>query len=504
MANSAGGIALPLKQVTFEGDTSIRRRTEVRSGAARSLRLRHVEHKVLIALGDLLLVNLALACMLLLRERFDPMVVPENLGWFALLSMLWTIFALSFDCYDIHRVASPFRSATGASWAALLAAAAFLFIPILSPVLPTRRSILVSLPGLSVLWVFSWRYLYARMLQGTDSKRRVIIVGAGWAGRTLLNALVVSAEDDNIKRNGLCYEVVGFVDDDPAKQNAVIDGVPVLGTHAELGRLVEQSQPDDIVMAINRTEQVPQSLVDGLVSCRGVGVDVSTMASFYERLTGRVPVEHAGRALEVVLPVWQADSHQLYVVLKRLIDIVVGFFGCLALLAVIPFVWLVNKLVNPGDLFFTQTRVGLGGKLFKIVKFRSMVMNAERDTGAVWATKDDKRIPPFGGFLRKSRLDELPQCWNVLRGDMTIVGPRPERPEFVEKLSKSIRFYCARHAVKPGITGWAQIKYRYGASEEDALMKLQYDLYYIRHQGAFEDAFIILKTMRVMLAFKGR
>jgi lipopolysaccharide/colanic/teichoic acid biosynthesis glycosyltransferase len=174
------------------------------------------------------------------------------------------------------------------------------------------------------------------------------------------------------------------------------------------------------------------------------------------------------------------------------------------LAGVIPLVWLINKLANPGSLFFEQKRVGLGGRVFRIVKFRSMVMNAEQETGAVWATKNDKRITPFGGFLRKSRLDELPQCWNVLKGDMSIVGPRPERPEFVRKLAQRIRFYYARHAVKPGITGWAQIKYRYGASEEDALMKLQYDLYYIRHQGVLEDAFIILKTLRVMVTCKGQ
>jgi exopolysaccharide biosynthesis polyprenyl glycosylphosphotransferase len=297
---------------------------------------------------------------------------------------------------------------------------------------------------------------------------------------------------------------VGFIDDDAGKRDAVIDGVAVLGDHDDLERIVRRLHPDDVVLAITRTEQIPQSLVDGLIGCRGLGVDVSMMASFYERLTGRVPVEHAGRALEVVLPLWQPDSHQLYVVIKRLADIAAGLMGCVLLAGVIPLVWLINKLANPGSLFFEQKRVGLGGRVFRIVKFRSMVMNAEQETGAVWATKNDKRITPFGGFLRKSRLDELPQCWNVLKGDMSIVGPRPERPEFVRKLAQRIRFYYARHAVKPGITGWAQIKYRYGASEEDALMKLQYDLYYIRHQGVLEDAFIILKTLRVMVTCKGQ
>jgi lipopolysaccharide/colanic/teichoic acid biosynthesis glycosyltransferase len=221
-------------------------------------------------------------------------------------------------------------------------------------------------------------------------------------------------------------------------------------------------------------------------------------------LTGRVPVQHAGRTLDVVMPVGRPALFRLFLLGKRSVDILIGFVGCLFLVLAIPFVWLANRFASPGCLFFVQERVGQGGKTFRLVKFRSMVVDAEKGTGAVWAQVGDSRITPVGNILRKTRLDEVPQFWNVLRGEMSVVGPRPERPEFVNRLAEEIPFYRARHAVKPGITGWAQVKYRYGASQEDSLVKLEYDLYYIKHQGLFADLIILLKTLEVVLGFKGR
>jgi lipopolysaccharide/colanic/teichoic acid biosynthesis glycosyltransferase len=154
--------------------------------------------------------------------------------------------------------------------------------------------------------------------------------------------------------------------------------------------------------------------------------------------------------------------------------------------------------------FYRQQRVGKGGEYFDIIKFRSMVMNAEQGTGAVWARQNDSRITPVGNFLRKTRLDELPQFWNVLKGDMTLIGPRPERPEIITQLTEDIPYFGLRHAVKPGITGWAQVNYRYGASVEDSFTKLQYDLYYLKHLGPFIDLAVFLKTIQVIFGLKGR
>jgi lipopolysaccharide/colanic/teichoic acid biosynthesis glycosyltransferase len=169
-----------------------------------------------------------------------------------------------------------------------------------------------------------------------------------------------------------------------------------------------------------------------------------------------------------------------------------------------PFIWLGNRLTNPGDLFYWQERVGEGGKVFQVVKFRSMVMGAEQDTGVVWARENDERITPVGRLLRKARIDEMPQFWNVLKGEMSLIGPRPERPFIITTLEKEIPFYRVRHAVRPGITGWAQVCYRYGASVDDAHIKLEYDLYYIKHQSWYLDLVILVKTVRVMLGLQGQ
>jgi lipopolysaccharide/colanic/teichoic acid biosynthesis glycosyltransferase len=189
---------------------------------------------------------------------------------------------------------------------------------------------------------------------------------------------------------------------------------------------------------------------------------------------------------------------------KRLFDLMTSVLGLLVLGLALPCIALANAIWSRGPLFYWQARVGKGGRTFPLVKLRTMVPDAEQDIGAVWSQEHDERITPVGRFLRRSRLDELPQCWNILRGEMSLVGPRPERPEIVAYLIKQVPFYQARHAVRPGITGWAQVRYRYGSSVNDALVKLQYDLYYIKHQSMYLELSILVKTAAVMLGLRGR
>jgi len=189
---------------------------------------------------------------------------------------------------------------------------------------------------------------------------------------------------------------------------------------------------------------------------------------------------------------------------KRLTDVALSIIGLGLLGIVLPFLALGNMAANPGPLFYSQTRVGRGGRHYTVIKLRSMLPNAEARSGAVWSSANDPRITPFGKFLRKSRLDELPQFYNVLKGDMSVIGPRPERPEFVDELAAKIPFYRARHAERPGITGWAQVRYSYGSTVEDARIKLEYDLYYVRHAGFYLDLLIAMKTIGEMLRLKGR
>jgi lipopolysaccharide/colanic/teichoic acid biosynthesis glycosyltransferase len=267
--------------------------------------------------------------------------------------------------------------------------------------------------------------------------------------------------------------------------------------------LASRLHAEEIVLAITHRHTMTAAAFDALLECRERGLHITTMAALYERLLGRVPVEHVGRDVAAVLPTDSVPSLRLFYTLKRGIDLLAGIVGGLGLCIVIPFVALANALWGRGPLFFRQKRVGMGGKIFLVCKFRTMVPDAEHDTGPVWSRKDDPRTTSVGRFLRKSRIDELPQIINVLRGEMSLVGPRPERPQFVEQLAAQIPFYRARHAVRPGITGWAQVRYRYGSSVEDSRIKLEYDLYYVKNQDLALDALIMLKTLAVVFSLQG-
>ena len=280
--------------------------------------------------------------------------------------------------------------------------------------------------------------------------------------------------------------------------------MPVLGGRDVLVPMASALHIDELILAITQRHAIADDLFDELLRCREMGVHVTTMSSVYENLTGRVPVQHVGRDLYLALPSGDRPSERVYTAVKRLFDVVVAAFGMIVLAVVAMFVAIGNHFNSPGPLFYQQDRVGKGGKPFLVYKFRSMIPDAEAETGAVWATTNDDRITPVGRFLRKTRLDELPQFINVLKGEMSLIGPRPERPEFVEHLAQSIPFYRARHAVRPGITGWAQVSYRYGSSDDDARIKLEYDLYYVNHMSPLLDIRIMLRTIQVMLAFKGQ
>jgi sugar transferase (PEP-CTERM system associated) len=241
--------------------------------------------------------------------------------------------------------------------------------------------------------------------------------------------------------------------------------------------------------------------MDKLLDMRLSGIAFDHLASVYERYTGKIAVEN-------LRPSWLIFSSgfrntPVLAAAKRVLDVTAAAIGLVAAAPLMLAVAIAVKLTSRGPVLYSQQRVGQNGRVFAIRKFRSMREDAEAATGAVWARPDDERLTPVGRLIRTTRLDELPQLWNVLVGDMSLVGPRPERPEFVESLTRQIKFYGQRHAVKPGLTGWAQIRYSYGSSVEDALQKLQYDLYYLKHMSIALDAFIILSTLKTVLSRAG-
>ncbi|MHC4618033.1 MAG: sugar transferase [Planctomycetota bacterium] len=467
--------------------------------------LRFSERKLLLGAMDLLVLNAALFLRLAYEGRSSLTLGAawDALPWFVVLSALWLVVALFLNLYDLARAASAMHSLWATGGAALLTSGAYLLIPRLTPGLPPRRLALFLFPALATAGVALWRVAYAKILTQPTFHHSALVVGAGWAGHTLIQAISEQGGAPGNPYHGTGYQVLGLIDDDPAKQGQEVAGVRVIGTRSDLVRLAKLLQPDELVVAITDTDCIHPDLFQAILDCCEMGIPVTTMADLYERMTGRVPVEHAGRNLHVVLPVCRPAAHRIYLVLWRALEILIALAGCTFMLLVSPLVWLADRVASPGALFYRQSRVGKGGKVFRVIKFRSMVMDAEKHSGAVWARKDDERITPLGRFLRKTRLDEVPQFWNVLKGEMSLIGPRPERPEFVAQLAEQIPFYCVRHAVKPGLTGWAQVMYRYGSTVEDALIKLQHDLYYIKHQGPYLDLLILIRTCRTVLRMEG-
>jgi len=496
-----------------------------------SLRLTAAERKYLLVLTDLILVNVSLLAAVTMWNLFS-LSLPALLAqakWFITLSVLWGIVSTVLDVYDLARSANTTSIMASAGLAALLSALLYLAIPWLTPPVLTRRYAL-GFVLLTASTVIAWRVFYAQTLVQPAFRRRAIILGAGESAQALIQALKQAGQADDA--NPFCgtgYQVVGLVADQPAPMREDADeggskgrgsrrrlssaayrnqasgpDVPLLGETHQLVRLARQQGVDEIIVALDDERGLSPETYEVLLDCCELGLQVNTLATVSERLTGRLPVHYARRDLHLILSPADSPAARLYGALKRLLDILLALFGLVMLAQFIPWVALGNALTSRGPLFFRQQRVGQGGRSFALFKFRSMIPNAEQVTGAVWCGEDDPRITPVGRWLRRTRLDELPQFINILRGEMSIVGPRPERPHFVGQLAHALPIYRARHAVKPGLTGWAQVRYSYGSSVEDGRVKLEYDLYYVKHASFYLNLLILLQTVRVVLGFRGQ
>ncbi len=478
--------------------------TSPKRGAGASLRLRNSERKVLLFIIDVLLLNTALMVAWALGNDTPDTLAQllDPFKWYITLTVVWGLVALFFDVYDLARAASTMNSIRNVAAAVATTVLVYTFIPQLTPPL-ISRGIIFIFGGLALVSIAAWRVVYANLFAQPRFTQRALVVGAGLAGRTLVDMFRTAPDDANPYR-GTGYQIMGFVDDSVQLNGQDVRGIPVLGGHSVLVPMAQALDVDEIILAITHRHDIVDGLFDELLRCRELGLRVTTMSTIYERLLARVPVQHVGRNLSDALPMDEDAGHRLYLVAKRVVDLAASLAGMAVLALVIPFVAISNRMFSPGPLFYRQWRVGAGGRPFHCIKFRSMVPDAEKHTGAVWARSGDDRITPAGRVMRKTRIDELPQFINVLRGEMSLIGPRPERPEFVESLAKTVPLYRARHAVRPGITGWAQVQYRYGNTVDDSRIKLEYDLYYVKNANMLLDLRIILRTISVMLQLKGQ
>jgi len=458
------------------------------------------ERKTLLVFIDLLLVNGATLLALwlwTLRDPFRPFsqaFILSQAHWFLFLTALWLLLASVNDFYDLKVADNFLPSAFTLLRITAFMLLVYLLIYFFSPRDSLPRLFVLFYAVLSFLLLGLWRSGYALFFSRLPFQRRAIIVGAGASGQTIAQTL-----RENLAPN---YQLVGYVDDDPAKQDQVIEDLPVIGTRQDLASLVKTQNVSEVILAV--TYNVHPELFRALIDCQEQGVQITPMPLLYEEITGKVPVEHIGDNWPVALPLDHPSTRGFFPLFKRAIDLSITAIGLTVFVILLPLVALALYIDSPGPIFYTQERVGKGRKTFRLIKFRSMIPNAERKGEAVWAKKGDPRITRVGRFLRLTRLDELPQFINVFRGEMSIVGPRPERPEFVAELEERIPFYRVRHSVKPGMAGWGLIRYGYADSIEDALEKVQYDLYYIKHQSIYLDLLILAKTVGAMITFRGR
>ncbi len=413
--------------------------------------------------------------------------------WFYLLPLVWLL--LMVDSYEPHAAANWRKTLRGIAVAPIVGLLGYsLIFTINQDPNSLPRIGIGAFLLLASLLTLGWRAAYIRLYTSSGLMRRVLFVGAGKAGHSLA--------DIYRRLSPPPFLLIGFIDDDLKKQGKSVLGFAVLGTSKKLLDIIEDYQISDIVVAING--EIKGETFQSILDAQERGIEIVRMPIMYEELTQRVPVEHLESDWVIRSFVDQVRVSGMYELFKRLMDITGGLMGSLVFVIIFPFAALAIILESGFPVLYSQERLGKGGRLFKIHKFRSMWQNAEEDGEAKLAEVNDPRVTKVGDFLRRTRLDEMPQFISVLTGEMSLVGPRAERPELVAQFQKQIPFYRARLLVKPGLTGWAQINYGYVASVKETMVKLEYDLYYIKHRTLGMDFNIVLRTIGTVLRRTGR
>jgi len=439
--------------------------------------------KAFLFLGDILVIYLALFLMLYF-SYYENWISHWNQHFypFSFIYLFWLLVFYIIGLYDLTLARNNFDFFITLSRAllinAIIAVTFFYFIPYFG--ITPKTHLFVYLVIFTLLFII-WRQIYNYFIKTPALLNNILILGQSQETKELLS---------HIKNHPqLGYRVKKIVDPEEVK---------IL---SDLIKIIVKEKIQTIVTSVKPYHD--GTLVRNLYHCLPLKIIVSDLPAFYEKITGKIPVSS-------IEEIWFLENlmcgrKTFFEGLKRVADIAIAALGGIITIALTPLITLLIKLDSPGQIFYRQKRVGQDNKIFNIVKFRTMVQDAEKD-GAQWAQKEDKRITRIGSFLRKSRIDELPQFWNLFKGDMSFVGPRPERPEFAfsNDLLANIPFYQIRHTIKPGLTGWAQIKYPYGSSVEDTLQKLQYDLFYIKNRSFILDLSILLKTIRIVLKGGGR
>lgn len=424
------------------------------------------------------------------RGLSDPWSYLLGVGRALTFAATFQIVLHLLDFYDFGaklRIRNVIRLAQGLLMASAIVFVTNMIVP--SLLLGPGNAVTVLLRASACLIV--WRAALWIYFASVTARSSVLIMGTGKLARALATEI--------IERPQLGLTVCGFVDDKPELVGQSIVNPKVIGLTKDVREITSKRSVKKIAVELqDRRGRLP---IDALLELKIHGVEIEDATSLYERLTGKVAIENLKPSWMIFSDGFEVSRRAL--LQKKIVSTAVSGLLLLLSLPLLPLIALLIKLDSRGPVFHRQERVGQDGKTFTLWKFRSMRHDAERDSGPVWAAPSDSRVTRVGKYLRRTRLDELPQLYNVLRGDMSLVGPRPERPHFVQRLSEMIPYYHLRHCVKPGVTGWAQINYRYGNSLEDAVEKLQYELFYIKNMSFWLDVVIIVDTIKTVLMRKG-
>lgn len=452
------------------------------------------ERKILLKVFDVISVLFSLYVVGIVFKFNYFNISTTNFYWTIVLGLYLNILGSVFEMYNLQVASNQFQINRSIILTASTTVLIYLLTPIYTPELPSNRIQIVFFFLAILLALFLWRFFYVKFLASHRFLKKVILI----CDKNQVKELV-----DGLENADPHYKVMGYVNSD--SENSILATKPDLKKIAidELDFFVKENSVSEIVIASQKTDGITVNLYNQLIHLLENGYIIREYTQVYETITQRIPVQYVSRDFYRYFPFSRSNQNHLYLLVVRILEVLISLVGLSLGILLLPLIFIGNILGNRGGLFYHQERIGKNGKIFQIVKFRTMVKNAEKE-GAVFATVNDSRITPFGKFLRKSRIDEFPQFLNILNGEMAVIGPRPERPFFVNEIAQVMPFYETRHVIKPGLTGWAQVNYAYGETINDSLIKLQYDLYYIKHRSIFLDINIMFKTFSTVLFYRGQ
>lgn len=417
------------------------------------------------------------------NENFFP--------WMLTLGVYLLFIGQIFEMYRLKVASDQFQTIRSIVLTTFFTTLFFISTPVIAPELPSKRIYILYIYLAIFIPILIWRFAYILFIFTPKYFKDILILGESQS---------VTATIDLILNYAPGNHIVGYYSNDKILKH---NDIPFFDKNFHnLLEIVKLYSITEIIVSNRINFEKTNSINQDLVILFENGIAIKNIENYYEEVTSCIPRHHLNQDFYKNISFSKNHEDRIYLAVSRLSDILLSIFGLCFMVLLVPIVIIGNFIANKGPLFYRQDRIGLKGRVFKIIKFRSMVINAE-ENGAVWATKKDPRVTVFGQLLRKTRCDEIPQFFNILKGEMAFIGPRPERPEFVDELASKINLYRIRHVIKPGLTGWAQVMYPYASSIEEQEKKLRFDLYYIKNRSFYLDFKIMIKTISTVLFFRG-